>query len=493
MTPPRTEVHEKTPGDGTRATLAASDIALERLELPLRARRREAVARLALLAADAAVVAAGLLVAATLTDTNLRPWVIGLVPFFALLAKMARLYDRDQFVLHKTSLDEAPAMVAVAAIFTLLIEGFRALLFTGRSQPLVFCVTLTCALLAARGAVRFLTVRTTSTDRVLVIGDATAAATLRRKFANDPSLNAAVVGRVAMRADRAEPPDRPLGTIERLPGVLREHDIERVVVAPTREGGENIVEVIRLATACGVRVAVLPRLLEAIGTSVVFDDLGGQALLGVRGFGLSPSSRFMKRAFDVVIGTVLWVILGPLLLAIALAISLGSPGPVLFRQTRVGRHERKFEMLKFRTMVTDAEARKRGLLERNEAAPPLFKIADDPRTTRLGRFLRRYSLDELPQLLNVLRGDMSLVGPRPLIVEEDRLFSGWQRERHNVAPGVTGPWQILGSSRVPMSDMVTIDYLYCANWSLWLDAKILARTIPYVLSRRSGEHLPTRR
>ncbi len=118
----------------------------------------------------------------------------------------------------------------------------------------------------------------------------------------------------------------------------------------------------------------------------------------------------------------------------------------------------------------------------------MFKIADDPRMTRVGRFLRRRSLDELPQLVNVLRGDMSLVGPRPLVTEEDRLFSGWQRRRYHVAPGVTGPWQILGSSRVPMGDMLTIDYLYCANWSLWLDAKMLARTIPYVLSRRSPEY-----
>jgi lipopolysaccharide/colanic/teichoic acid biosynthesis glycosyltransferase len=137
-------------------------------------------------------------------------------------------------------------------------------------------------------------------------------------------------------------------------------------------------------------------------------------------------------------------------------------------------------------MVSDADQRKQELAELNEAAP-MFKIANDPRTTSIGRFLRRRSLDELPQLLNVLRGDMSIVGPRPLISDEDRLFSGWQRRRYHVAPGITGPWQILGSSRVPMSDMVTIDYLYCANWSLWLDTKILLRTIPYVLSRRSPE------
>jgi lipopolysaccharide/colanic/teichoic acid biosynthesis glycosyltransferase len=149
-------------------------------------------------------------------------------------------------------------------------------------------------------------------------------------------------------------------------------------------------------------------------------------------------------------------------------------------------------MLKFRTMVHGADERKHEVLDLNQAAP-MFKIVNDPRTTRVGRILRRRSLDELPQLFNVLRGDMSLVGPRPLIAEEDRLFSGWQRRRYQVAPGITGPWQILGSSRVPLRDMVTIDYLYCANWSLWLDAKILARTIPYVFSRRSAEYTLTAR
>jgi lipopolysaccharide/colanic/teichoic acid biosynthesis glycosyltransferase len=173
-------------------------------------------------------------------------------------------------------------------------------------------------------------------------------------------------------------------------------------------------------------------------------------------------------------------------------VRLTSPGPVLFRQTRVGRHGRAFQLPKFRTMVRDAEEQKHRLMEQNQAAP-LFKIADDPRTTPVGRFLRRYSLDELPQLFSVLRGDMSLVGPRPLITAEDRLFSGWQRRRYHVAPGITGPWQILGSSRVPVDDMLTLDYLYCSSWSLWLDAKILARTIPYVLSRRSGEHQPDQR
>jgi exopolysaccharide biosynthesis polyprenyl glycosylphosphotransferase len=260
-----------------------------------------------------------------------------------------------------------------------------------------------------------------------------------------------------------------------------------VIVAPTYEGGEEVIEAIRLANASGVRVEVLPRMLEVIGTSVEFDEVGGHVLLGLRGFGLSPSSRLLKRLFDIAVTGLLLLLLAPVLALIALAVKLSSPGPVLFRQVRVGRMGREFEMLKFRTMVRDADELKAELDHRNEA-PSLFKIADDPRSTTVGRFLRRRSLDELPQLFNVMKGDMSLVGPRPLIIEEDRLFSGWQRRRYQVAPGITGPWQIQGSSRVPLSDMVILDYLYCANWSLWLDAKIILRTVPYILSRRSPEN-----
>ncbi len=473
--------------DRTLAAIGAVELPVEQLESSPQTRRRDTIGRLALVGADMIAVVAATFAVTVLpfSEAELTPWVIAYLPFYALLAKMAGLYDRDQFVLHKTTLDEAPRMVATAAIFALAIEGIQAIQYTGGSHPLPLWAILTVSMIVTRAFARFVVVRTTASERVLVIGDAQATALIRRKLNADPSLNATVVGRVGGDLDD-ERIDKVLGTIDELPAVVEAHRIERVVVAPAQEGGGDVVDVVRLATACGVRVAVLPRMLEVIGTSVVFDDLGGQVLLSVPGFGLSPSSRLLKRTFDVLVGSVMLVVLSPLLLLIALGIKLGSPGPVLFRQTRVGRHGREFQMLKFRTMVHDADERKHELTELNEAAP-MFKIADDPRATRLGRFLRRRSLDELPQLLNVLRGDMSLVGPRPLVTEEDRLFSGWERRRYHVAPGVTGPWQILGSSRVPMEDMVTIDYLYCANWSMWLDAKILARTIPYVLSRRSPE------
>ena len=480
-------MHEMSLTDRTLAALAAADLASEEVDLPLRARRRETIGRLLLVVGDIAAVVLSLVVVATLSQAAYTWWLAALIPFYVLLTKCAGLYDRDQFVLHKTTLDETPALVAVGAIFVLLTEAVQGLEFTGRSHPLALWAGLTVSLVAFRTVARKVAIRS---DR------ARAPARGRRRHRRDARA-AQARGRSQARRHRGRPHlggERDRGAAGP-PARDRRRAARRDRGAPRRahrrgatfEGGEDVADIIRLATACGVRVAVLPRLLEVIGTSVEFDDLGGQVMLGMRGFGLSPSSRVLKRVFDLVVGIGLVLVLAPLMLLIAIAVKLSSRGPVLFRQIRVGRHGNDFKLLKFRTMVSDAEQRKHELLELNEAAP-MFKIADDPRTTRIGRFLRRRSLDELPQLFNVLRGDMSLVGPRPLITEEDRLFSGWQRRRYHVAPGMTGPWQILGSSRVPMSDMVTIDYLYCANWSLWLDAKVLARTIPYVLSRRSPEN-----
>ncbi len=478
----------------TRSALESAEPAFKELELPLPARRRDTIGRLALLVADMVAVVLAVFVVTVLpfSEAVFTAWVLAFLPLYALLAKMAGLYDRDQFVLRKTTLDEAPTLLAVAAIFALAVEGVQAIQYTGGSHPLPLWAILTVALVGMRAAARFATVRTTTPERVLVVGDTSTAALVTRKLAADSGLNATVVGWVDREADPGELGERLLGGVDDLPGLVEQHRIERIIVAPRQLGGEDVVDVIRLATACGVRVAVFPRMLEVIGTAVEFDDLGGQLLLAVRGFGLSPSSRLLKRSFDALATSLMLMLLAPVLIAIAVAIKSTSRGPVLFRQARVGHHGREFQMLKFRTMVHGADERKHEVLDLNQAAP-MFKIVNDPRTTRVGRILRRRSLDELPQLFNVLRGDMSLVGPRPLIAEEDRLFSGWQRRRYQVAPGITGPWQILGSSRVPLRDMVTIDYLYCANWSLWLDAKILARTIPYVFSRRSAEYTLTAR
>jgi lipopolysaccharide/colanic/teichoic acid biosynthesis glycosyltransferase len=205
-------------------------------------------------------------------------------------------------------------------------------------------------------------------------------------------------------------------------------------------------------------------------------------MLGVRCFGLSRSSLLLKRAFDLAAAVAGLAVVGPAIGLIALAIRIDSKGPVFFRQVRVGRNGRPFRIYKFRSMVADADRQKDALRARNEAGDGLFKIADDPRVTRVGRVLRATSLDELPQILNVLRGEMSLVGPRPLVTDEDAQVIGLDRSRLHLTPGMTGPWQVLGC-RVPMQEMVGIDYLYVANWSLWLDLKILVRTVRHVARR----------
>src|SRR3989442_5553774 len=211
--------------------------------------------------------------------------------------------------------------------------------------------------------------------------------------------------------------------------------------------------------------------------------MGVLTLVGVRSFGLTSSSSAIKRMFDIAASALMLFLLTPLMVLISLIIKLDSRGPALFHQTRIGQGGRPFQMIKFRTMVQGADARKPELASLNET-DGLFKISEDPRVTRAGRLLRRTALDELPQFWNVLRGDMSIVGPRPLVVDEDERIVGWHRGRLQLMPGMTGHWQGLGAGRIPLEEMMTIDYLYIANWSLWADIKIICRTVPYVLGRR---------
>jgi lipopolysaccharide/colanic/teichoic acid biosynthesis glycosyltransferase len=206
-------------------------------------------------------------------------------------------------------------------------------------------------------------------------------------------------------------------------------------------------------------------------------------VLGVRRAGLGRSSRAVKRAMDVTGAAFGLLVLAPFGALVAVAITLDTTGPVFFRQSRVGRDGRTFQMIKFRSMIDGAEAQRAALQALNET-DGIFKLSKDPRLTRVGRLLRRTSIDELPQLINVLRGDMSLVGPRPLVLDEDRLVEGRHRERLALAPGMTGPWQVLGPTRPPLSEMVKTDYLYAANWSLWSDVKILLRTFGHVTGQR---------
>ncbi len=423
-----------------------------------------------------------------------RPLQITWVGVFGVLAlctgaKVFGLYDRDETVLRKTTLDEAPKLFQVAtlgALCTWLGGGF---VIAGaplsRGEALLLWGLLSVFLVLARAVARALALKAAPAERCLLVGDSDAAKTIRTKFSDHHGVKAELVahldpGDVAKWSTDAASTPR-LSEIHELGRSL---GIQRAIIASDCVDSDKMPDLICTLKAVGIKVSVLPRLLEVVGSSVEFDDLHGVTVMGVKRFALTRSSTRIKRGFDLIATLIGLVAVAPIFLAIWIAIKLDSKGPVFFRQRRVGRHGEHFEVLKFRTMVEGADAMKESLRSRNEAQDGLFKIADDPRITRVGSLLRKTALDELPQLINILKGEMSLVGPRPLVVDEDQHVTGWYRRRLELTPGMTGPWQILGPARVPLREMGAIDYLYVANWSLWGDCKILLRTIPHVLARR---------
>ncbi len=461
-----------------------------------RSRPRDRAYRRWLLVGDVISVAAvGAAVLADVDDPVL-PGVAVLVIAFAVLGKLGGLYDADARVLRRGVLDEAPALAQLAGLAVLILLLVSDPLWTSYMGPSHVAL---CWLLVAAGAVlsrlvvRAILQRTLPAERCLVLGSEVVAGSLNQRLNSSRTLNAEVVMRLPLLLEHSTDPRGQLLRRDNLDKLLTEQNVERVIVAPdVGDGDDEVLQAIRRLESVGVRISLAPSMLEVVGASMVLDDVDGIALLGMAPYGLSRSSARIKRTFDLVAGTLLLVSLAPLFVVVAVAIKLDSRGPVFFRQLRTGKDGRPFRMFKFRTMRADAEAHKEELRDRNEAAG-LFKIANDPRVTRVGGWLRKTSIDELVQLVDVVRGTMSLVGPRPVVLDEDRLFEDWQRWRYHLRPGITGPWQILGSTRVPLEEMVKLDYLYCANWSLWGDIEILLRTVGYLLRRESGEHVSSKR
>jgi exopolysaccharide biosynthesis polyprenyl glycosylphosphotransferase len=450
----------------------------------------DTILRRSLLVADVLAFSFSIVAVSVVSDRALQITWLGIFGLLALCvgAKIFGLYDRDEALLRKTTLDEAPKLFQVAtlgALCTWLAGGFVIAGATlSRSEALFLWALLSLSLVLARAAARALALRAGPPERCLFVGDAAAAKTIRNKFSDHHGVKAQMVAQLEpsevaeWSTDAVSAP-----RLSEIHGLATSMGVQRAIIASDCVDPDQMPDLICTLKAVGVKVSVLPRLLEVVGTSVEFDDLHGVTVMGVKRFSLTRSSTRVKRAFDLVATTVGLVAVAPLFATIALAIKLDSRGPVFFRQRRVGRRGEHFEVFKFRTMVDGADAMKDGLRDRNEAQDGLFKIADDPRVTRVGRILRKSSLDELPQLLNVIHGEMSLVGPRPLVVDEDQHVTGWYRSRLELTPGMTGPWQILGPARVPLREMGAIDYLYVANWSLWGDFKILVRTVRHVLSR----------
>ena len=453
--------------------------------------QRDKLFRRSLLVADVAAFVAALVVLSLITDRPLRITWVGVGGLLALVvgAKIFGLYDRDESLLHKTTLDEAPKLFQVATLGALcawLAGGFVVAGGTlDRREALLLWSLLIVFLILARGSARAFALRVAPTERCLFIGDHDAARTIRSKLGDHHGLKAELVADIdpadvsTWAADGFSAP-----RLSKIRDLARSLDVQRAIVAPDSFDADKMLDLVCTLEAVGVKVSVLPRLLEVVGSSVEFDDLHGVTVMGIKRFALTRSSTTVKRAFDLLGASLGLLAVAPAMIAIAAVIKLDSRGPVFFKQRRVGRYGDHFEVFKFRTMVPNADELKESLRDRNEAQEGLFKIADDPRVTRVGKFLRKSALDELPQLFNIARGEMSLVGPRPLVVDEDRHVKGWYRRRLELTPGMTGPWQILGPARVPLREMGAIDYLYVANWSLWGDVKILLRTVPHVVGRR---------
>jgi len=277
-----------------------------------------------------------------------------------------------------------------------------------------------------------------------------------------------------------------LGVVDDLPAILDRLRPDELIVSGVDLGDEAFLDLVEQAHRFGVKVRIAPTTTALLTQRMEYVPGQGVPLFELRPPVFAGLDWSIKRTFDIVMSVLIVAAAAPLWALVALAVKLDSPGPVFYRDRRVGLGEREFGMFKFRSMYIDAGERQAGLESSNEASGPLFKIKDDPRVTRVGRFMRRYSIDELPQVLNVVRGEMSLVGPRPLPLRDFVQLEDWHRKRYLVLPGMTGLWQVSGRIELTFDDLVRLDFYYLENWSIWLDISILAKTLPAVLARRGA-------
>ncbi len=415
---------------------------------------------------------------------------------WVLLLRAYGLYDRDAKRINHSTVDDLPGLFHAVFIGAVLLWGYFRLLLPHPfflSEVVSFGAISMVLLFLGRVAARTW-MRRSGQRNVLIVGADNAADALIRKLQNHPEYGIRLVGQLIEHhepVDRIAPdlslvrPLRVLGTVAELSTIAAEQRVDRVIVSTAGLEPDQILPLLRRCKQMGIRVSVLPQMFEVMGPSVEVDDVEGVTILSLDPPVLSRSSRALKRAMDLTGSLIALAIGAPLLALVAIAVKLDSEGPVFFRQDRIGLGGRNVRLFKFRTMVFDAEARREELLSSSQD-PNWLMLARDPRITRVGRLLRMASLDELPQLLNVVKGEMSLVGPRPLIRSESDRVSEWGRARLDLTPGVTGLWQVLGRTSIPFEEMVKLDYLYVTNWSLWGDVRLLLRTLPAVVTRRGA-------
>lgn len=407
------------------------------------------------------------------------------VPLFIIMFKLYGLYDRDVKRISHSTVDDVPWLLHATMVGSLLLwlySKYGPMDQLPFVSILLFASALVGLVVSGRWIVRRALVPLLGAERALLIGGGDLATTLVAKLGAHPEYHVEVVGCLGDDTHDSLP---NLGHVDDLETVALDRRIGRIMLAPGNIAESQLTELLHRCRELSLKVSMLPSLAEALGSNVAIDDIEGVTVLGVNPPWLPRSSRALKRLMDIAIAAPLLVICTPLLVVLAVAVKLDSRGPVLFAQERVGRAGRRFRVLKLRTMVPDAEQRRAELVASSQD-PNWLLVDHDPRITRIGGILRRSSLDELPQLWNVLRGEMSLVGPRPLIPSEDERVEGRARGRLDLTPGITGYWQVLGRTRIPFEEMVKLDYLYVMNWSLWEDVRLMLRTLPAMIGRRGA-------
>jgi exopolysaccharide biosynthesis polyprenyl glycosylphosphotransferase len=482
----------------------AAEIGAPLAEMPARAleaayrvvarryRPRDATVRRVLAACDMAAVMVTLLAIPTGAGFyDAAPWLVAMLPAWIVLFRAYGLYDGDIKRFTRGVLQDLPAVIHAALVGTIVYAAYSALTplpHVDARQGAAIVVVLSATVLALRVAARRAMQRTLGPERAIIVGDSASIPLLARKLGTHPEYGVELVGVVSAGSADATGGLPVLGSPAELDldRIAASHAVDRVILAGSGAAvGRTFADVVRSAHRLGLKVDYTPHPLDVLGVGVEVDDIEGVTVFGLYPPVLGRSSRWAKRAMDITGAAALLLLTAPLMLVIAVAVVLDSRGSVLFRHERIGRGGRRFRIAKFRTMVPGAEALADGL--RSQSRDPHWLLLDrDPRVTRLGRLLRRTSLDELPQLWNVLKGDMSLVGPRPLIEDEDRRITGWGRGRLDLTPGLTGLWQVLGRTSIPFEEMVKLDYIYVSDWSVWRDVQLLLRTLPVLLTRKGA-------